>query len=146
MSTVAATKKALVSVLGGLMDGVQVTYADDVRAPRKQRVYCGDVEENSAEPSAMRAGKVRTMEDYTLRVVVLVDSKGGVMAAETRALELIGVLEDALALDPKLTGAAEAPGILFATFGGYTLSSSLVSEGEARSMAEVDIMVKARNV
>jgi len=145
MSTAVAVKTALVDLLGPLT-GVQVSYGDDVRAPRKERIYFGDIETADAAPVAMRSGKARTEEDYSIAAFLLVDSKKGQAACETRLYVLLGILEDLLATDPKLSGATVPPGILFATFGGYTLSTSIISEGEHRSMIEAEIFVKARNV
>ena len=146
MSTAVATKKALVSILDGhaSLSGVQVTYADDVLRPKSERIYLGDVEEAVAEPATMRATRVRLEEDYTIRVLVSVDSKTA-ERAETRAVEILNVLTAAVADDPKLLTAATPPAIVAAYVSGFEMSTSLVSEGEARTLIEADLAVKARN-
>lgn len=145
MTTIIATKLALVEILDAALTDVQVTYGDIVDHPRKQRVYLGDVEDHESAPAAMRPGKVRTQEEYTVRVLISVDSNKGQAATETRALEIMAALENALATDPKLSAASTPPGILWATFAGFTLSTSLVAEREYRSLIEADVEVTARN-
>ncbi len=145
MSTIVATKRALVSTLSARLTPVQVTYGDDVRRPQRERVYMGDVEEHESEPATMRSARVRTEESYSVRLFVLVDSTKGHEATEVRALEILGEVQDLLTGDPKLATAEDPPGILWATFGGFTLSTSIVAEGTHRTIIEADVAVRARN-
>lgn len=145
MSTVVAMKKAMVSALTAqpALAGVQITYSEDVHSPRKERIYCGDVEEHDAEPATMRYGRVRSEENYTFRLFVSVVKKG-TEAAEMRVLELLGAVEELLATDPKLSTAEVPPRISFATFAGYRLASNAAGQ-ETVATIEADIRVKARN-
>jgi len=144
MSTAVAVKTALTQLLGD-STGVQVSYGDDVRQPRKERIYFGDIEVSEVAPATMRATRVRTEENYTLSTIILVDSKKGQAACETRAFELLGAIEDLLATDPKLATATVDPGILFLTVGAFLMSTSVVSEGVHRTLVDVELLVKARN-
>ena len=146
MSTAVAMKKALVDVIGsnGSLTGVQVTYADEVLNPKAERIYFGDVEENLSEPATMRATRVRLEENYEIRCMVSVDSKT-TERAETRAMEILGIIITALADDPKLSTAATPPSIQWSYVSGYEMSSTLISEGTARTLIEADIAVTARN-
>ena len=147
MSTIVAMKKALVDVVASApaFSGVQVTYGEVVNNPRRERFYLGDVEDHEMTPATMRAAKVRTEEDYTLKVLLSVDGNASQEVTETRALVLLGALEDLLAGDPKLSAASTPPGILWATPSGFTLSSSLVAEKTHRTLIEADVAVRARN-
>ena len=148
MSTVVKAKEALVSVLSGsaALSGVQVSYGDDVARPRKERMYLGDVDQNEAHVATMRAGRVRMQEEYALHLLVLADSKKGQATCEGRVLEMVAALRDILELDPKLDTAAVPPGIITAVYAGFTLHTSIVSEGEYRTIANVEIEIMARNV
>ena len=147
MSTIVATKVALADAIGSIvaLSTVQVSYGDDVARPKKERVFMGDVETHDMAPATMRAGNVRTEENYAVRVIVLVDKKGGHQVTEERALVILSAIQALLATDPKLSTAAVPPSIAFATAGPYTLSTSLIGEGEHRTIIEMDVNVKARN-
>ena len=144
MSTAVAMKKALVEVLGASIPSVQVTYADEVMRPKPERIYLGDVEETISEPATMRASRVRMDEEYEVRLFVSIDSKTA-ERAETRAVDLLGEVSTILADDPKLLAASVPPAILWSYLSGYEMSTSFVSEGEARTLIEAEITVRARN-
>lgn len=142
-TTMADAKAALVAALrvrAGLT-GVQVDYADQGGTARRQRIFLGDIEDNDHEPVALRAGRRRREENYTLAVIVEVI---GVSPApennERRALELAREVEECLADDPTL---GRTPGVVTALVGGMDLSTSETTDGPQTRVA-VRVAVKAR--
>ncbi len=146
MTTLVRFKQAAVSVLRNrpALEGVAISYAEDVRNTRKERVFFGTTEDNDAEPVTMRATKVRDQEEYTV-ILHITASARSVELAEERAVEILDELRSALAEDAKLSTAEIPPGINWATYAGFRLSTSIVGDAEAVASMEVDIDVTARN-
>lgn len=92
----------------------------------------------------MRASRVRLEENYEIRMIVTVDSKTA-ERSETRAIDILGAAQTILADDPKVSAASTPPSISWCYVSGYEMSTTLISEGEARTQIEADIAVKARN-
>lgn len=139
-SIIVATKAAIVSTLQARagLTGILVQYADEVDLARRERFYLGDVDEGDHEAVALRSGRRKREENFTLHLFVEVVGKASAQANETRALLLAQEAEEALADDPRLGGVS---GLAFATVEGLTLQTSTTTEGP---MTRADIRIRAK--
>lgn len=143
-STMVDFKSTLVTALAALpaMSGVKVSFADPGETALKENVWCGRIRDNEHEAVALKSGRRRREENYTVDVFVEVTgTRLTVETAETRALALGLALEEYLADNPKLDGTVS--GLLFAVVSGMELSSVESTDGPHTRLT-VSIDVKAR--
>ena len=122
--------------------GVKMSYADPGENALKENIWFGRIYDSEVDPVALRAGRRRREENFTVEVFVEV---GGVRLTpercETRALELGQLVEEYLADHPKLDDTVD--GLLFAVVSGMDLFTSQTTDGPlTRQTISVD--VKAR--
>jgi hypothetical protein len=132
---------ATISAMPG-MAGVKVSFGDPGENALKENVWFGRIYDNDHDPVALKAGRRRREENFTLEIYVEV---GGTRLTpercETRALELGLLIEEYLADNPKLDGNVD--GLLFAVVSGMELFTSQTTDGPyTRHTVSVD--VKAR--
>ena len=137
-------KTKLIEVMAAMpeMAGVKISFADPGENALKENVWLGRIYDNEHDPVALKAGRRRREENFTLEIYVDV---GGTRLTpercETRALELGLLIEEYLADNPKLDGAVD--GLLFAVVSGMELFTSQTTDGPyTRHTVSVD--VKAR--
>lgn len=154
ITTAAAVKATLVAAIRDLptvdTSTVLVSYAQPVETPRRETIHLGDVEDGEQTPVALRAGRRKRQEDYTLSVVVTVASSPTPEKTDARAAALAGAVEEFLADHPKLydeagPGPAPVPGLIAALASGVNLTTGLSSDG-AVSTLTLTVAVKAQIV
>lgn len=143
-STIYTTKAALLTKLqaASALNGIQVTYGDPVGAMRRESIFMGDVSSSIQEAESFGSGRRRRLEEYTIDVLVAIQSKPTHQEAEARALELAGAVEDVVADAPQLTGSVT--GLMFVECAGISMSSAEAGTEGARVIATVHLTVKAR--
>lgn len=143
-SVMAAVKAALVTQLAALpsLAGVQVTYADPGEVARKENIWFGRVRDNDHEPVALKAGRRRREENFTLDCMVEVGgTRLSPQASEERAIALGTAIEEHLADYPKLQDAVD--GVAFCVISGMELFTDQTTNGP-RTVLTINIDVKAR--
>lgn len=143
-SIMVAFKSKLVSELAALpsMTGVKLSYGDPGENALKETIWCGRILENEHEPVALKAGRRRREENFTLEVYV--DVTGTRLTherAESRAVALGQALEEYLADNPKLDDSVT--GLLFAVVSGMELVTLQTTDGPSTRLT-VSIDVKGR--
>lgn len=106
-STIPAVRNQLVALLKArpALSGLQIEAHWPVQI-EDESVHCGEVRASSTIP-VMTAGRKRREEDYELDVWIVAGAPGQIAAqAEARAQALFVELEDIVANDPSLGGAA----------------------------------------
>lgn len=123
-------------------DGVKLSFGDPGENALKENIWFGRIYNNEHDAVALKAGRRRREENFTLETYVEV---GGTRLtperSETRALELGLLIEEYLADNPKLDGNVEC--LLFAVVSGMELFTSSTSDGPLTRYT-VSIDVKAR--
>lgn len=129
-------KRALVALCESLpaLEGVHVSYGWPVE-PQRVRVRCGRARWTSP-PMTFQGNGQRIPRDEQLTVDLIVEVFGPgltVEEAEARVVEIGTAIEEALALDPKMTSAPMTPPGLLAVFlsGGGELDSDFDDENTA---------------
>lgn len=122
--------------------GVKLSYGDPGENALKENIWFGRIYDNAHDPVALKAGRRRREENFTLDIYIEV---GGVRLTpercEARALELGLLIEEYLADSPKLDGTVT--GLQFAVVSGMELFTSQTTDGPyTRHTVSVD--VKAR--
>lgn len=122
--------------------GVKLSFGDPGETALKENIWFGRIYNNEHDAVALKAGRRRREENFTLETYVEV---GGTRLtperSETRALELGLLIEEYLADNPKLDGNVEC--LLFAVVSGMELFTSSTSDGPLTRYT-VSIDVKAR--
>lgn len=137
-----AVKAALIGLVDALpaLAEVQVSYSFPGLLAR-ECVYGGRID-GAVALAAMKAGtRVKREEDSVLHLHVRVDTPGEAttQAAEERAVELGGHIEDLIAGNPTL---GDQPGLLVARVAGIELDSAIDDEG-AEAVLSYQIVVKS---
>ena len=84
-TTIYNVKAALLTKLQASSDlnGIQVVYADPGSAERRESIFLGEVDSSNQIPESFGTGRRRRIEEYTVDVMVCVQSKAaGVQEAE----------------------------------------------------------------
>jgi hypothetical protein len=125
------------------LSGVQVTYGDPGGAARRESIFLGDVDSSNQIPESLSTGRRRRLEEYTLEVLVFVQSKAaGLQEAEQRAVVLAAAVEDVVADAPQLSGTVS--GLMFVECSGMSMSSAEAGVDGPRVACSVNFNVKAR--
>lgn len=108
-----AAKQAIVSLLESLsaFEGVSVTYGWPGPEPPREYAYCGR-STTGVQPMTFQVSGQRLPSDETLTFdLILIVAKPGdsVEGAESRVVELGAAFEQALGMNPKMTGLSYAP-------------------------------------
>lgn len=106
-------KRAVVALLQSLPDfqGVSVTYGWPGPEPPREYAYCGR-STSGMQPMTFQASGQRLPTDETLTfgLILIVAVPGGdVETAEARVVELGAAFEQAIGVNPKMTGLSYAP-------------------------------------
>ena len=144
-TTMYAVKAALLTKLqaDATLTNIQVTYADSGGAMRRESVFMGDINSSEQVPESLSSGRRRRIEDYTLDVHVVVQSKAaGVQEAEERAVALAAAVEGVVSDYPQLGGGVT--GLMFCEVSGMSMSSSEAGADGPRIFCTVHVRVKAR--
>lgn len=141
MVTFKTTLLEAIGVMPG-MAGVKVSFADPGENALKENIWFGRISDNDHDPVALKAGRRRREENFTLEINVEV---GGTRLTpercETRALALGLLIEEYIADNPKLDGTVD--GLLFAVVSGMELFTSQTTDGPL-TRHTIDVDVKAR--
>lgn len=112
-STLGVAKDALVAALntGALVDRVYYAWpGPQIAKSWFEGLWLGDVKEWRQEFPNSRAGRKQRQEQFTIEAVIWVakpdETSTGAKAAQDRALELLAVVEDALANDVTVANSA----------------------------------------
>mgnify|MGYP003648659320 FL=1 len=122
--------------------GVKMSFGDPGENALKENIWFGRIFNNEHDAVALKAGRRRREENFTLEVYVEV---GGTRLtperSETRALELGLLIEEYLADNPKLDGTVDC--LLFAVVSGMELFTSSTTDGPLTRYT-ISVDVKAR--
>jgi len=144
-TTMYEVKAALLTKLqaDSTLSSIQTTYGDSGEAMRRESIFMGDITANSHDPESLSSGRRRRREDYTLDVMVAVQSKAaGLQEAEQRAVTLASAVENVVADYPTLSDSVT--GLLFIECSGMSMSSSEAGIDGPRVLITVHVSVKAR--
>ena len=144
-TTIYNVKAALLTKLQAASDlsGIQVVYADPGAAERRESIFLGEVDSSNQIPESFGTGRRRRLEEYTVDVLVCVQSKAaGVQEAESRAVTLASYVEDVVADNPQLTGSVT--GLMFVECSGMSMSQGEAGIDGPRVVCTVRFHVKAR--
>jgi hypothetical protein len=120
------------------LSGVQVSYGDPGGDAQRETVWLGHTEDGSQEPLAMRAGRRRREENYTLHVHVEVIGRPTPEDNEARATDLCTAVEEVLADDPKV---GNTPGVIHAVVAGVEMATGETTDGP-RTVLTIFVSVK----
>ena len=142
VSIVPAVADALVSVLRARagLSGIQIEPAWPGNDAQDESMFLTFARVES-EIASMRAGRKARNEDPRIGLTIIAQMHDSPSAARTRAYELFGEVEDALAEDPTLGG---VDGLLWATIDRHESETFGVDASTARSIIEVEITTKSR--
>ena len=144
-TTIYEVKAALLTKLkaDSTLTVIQVTYGDPGGAARREHVFIGDVTAGGQDPESLSSGRRRRIENYTLDVIVSVQSKPqGLQENEQRAFVLASAVEDVVADYPTLSDAVT--GLMFMECAGMSVSSNEAGVDGPHSLITVHFTVKAR--
>ena len=143
--TIYEVKAALLTTLkaDSILPVIPVTYGDPGGAARREHVFIGDVTAGGQDPASLSSGRRRRIENYTLAVLVSVQSKPqGLQENEQRAFVLASAVEDEVADYPTLSDAVT--GLMFMECAGMSVSSNEAGVDGPHSQITVHFAVKAR--
>ena len=143
-TTIYEDKAALLTKLkaDSTLSAIQVTYGDPGGAARREHIFIGDVTAGGQDPESLSSGRRRRIENYTLDVIVSVQSKPqGLQENEQRAIVLASAVEDVVADNPTLS---DLTGLMFMECSGMSVSSNEAGIDGPHSQITVHFQVKAR--
>lgn len=140
-TSMVTVKRAIFTKLQEVIpDGAKVYYGDPGDG-RKDVVWVGDLVLGDIEPTALRAGRRKRDEDYTIYIFVEVTGTGrDVAKSEDRAIELGILVEEMLADDTTVQGSV---GTGWAIISGERLVTVTNSDGH-RTQLRYEVSVKSR--
>lgn len=141
-SSVPACKAGILALLDAAagLAAVQTEWAHPGEKIMHESIFMLDAEFTEESVAALRTTPRPHTENYTVPVVVDIVAAGDdARAAEERAYELAGHIENAIRNDPTLGGATT----LGARVGGKVPQSYMSDQGRAVSL-RVDVVVQAR--
>lgn len=146
-STIVDVKKALEEGLSALpaLSAVRISYGLPHRDAPDEFLMIGDVDDGNQETAGMRSPSTHPrQETYSVTVLVSVlMTTESYSVTETRAFELVGVVEDFLRADANLSANYAGSGrILRALFGGVKSAREYLSEDANRREARVTCAVE----
>jgi len=141
-TTAAAVKAALRAAMlaeAGLA-GVPVSYGEPGDLARSEHIWIGSATTGDSDLVAFKAGRNRRDESYLVDVVVDVSSMASAETSEARAVELVTVIEEMLADDPKL---GEVPNLLWCILESWDLTTQDYADGP-RSVMSLSLKARGR--
>ena len=143
-TTIYSVKSTLLTKLqaDSTLSAIQVTYGDPGGAARREHVFIGDVTAGGQDPESLSSGRRRRIENYTLDVIVSVQSKPqGLQENEQRAIVLASAVENVVADNPTLS---DLTGLMFMECAGMSVSSNEAGVDGPHSQITVHFQVKSR--
>lgn len=143
-TTVAAYRAAIVAAAAADADisgaRVQVEYWEPGDDRREEVIWLGNVTESGdSEDVYLKSGRRRRHETYELTLHIQVASRQTPQVNEARAAEIVGWLEDILALDTTLS----VSGVLWAIPTGFEWNTDMSGAGGTpRTTVEMTVQVK----
>lgn len=142
-TTLPTVKDAIITLLNGdsTFDDVQVSYGyPGDNATQEESIWLGFAEAD-VDITALRAGRKRRDETYTLQVIVEVIKVGGTQEeADERCAALAGAVESAIADDLQLDLGST---IFWAYVTGWNQVGGAIDRGHACRM-ELELTIQAR--
>ena len=122
------------------LNGLQITYGDPGEAMRRESIFLGDVDSGTQTPESFSTGARRRVEDFTVDVILAIQSKPTPQTAEARALVLVNAVEQILVDSPQLGGSIAA--LQFCEVEGMSMTTNQADQ--PNTVCTIRIHAKAR--